>query len=330
MEASHVNRRRMLAIAGWMAAGLALPFAGRAADYPSKPLKLVVSFPPGGVPDIVGRILAQELAAGLAQPVVVENRAGAAGTIGLEAVSKAPADGYTVALGTTGTLASAPGLYPGLGYEPAKSFAPISLVASAPFVVVVGPSVNVSSLNDLITLAKARPGELNFGSVGNGSPPHIAGEMFNSKTGVRMTHVPYKGLPTAVADLLSGRIDVMFNQLGPFLPHLQAGKLRALAVAAPQRLARMADVPTAAEAGVPGFEVSIWFGLIAPAGTPQDAVARLNAEVAKALASSRLRDSLGAQGFDVQGSTSGQFAGFIASEAERWTAAIKGAGVKID
>jgi tripartite-type tricarboxylate transporter receptor subunit TctC len=293
-------------------------------------VKLIVGFPPGGVPDIVARGLAQELATGLGQPVLVENRAGAAGTMGLDAAARAPADGYTLVLGTTGTLASAPALYPGLGYDPVRSFTPVSLIARAPFVVVTDASLPVSSLDGLITLARAKPGRLNFGSVGNGSPPHIAGEMFNVRADVKLTHVPYKGLPTAVTDLLSGRIEVMFNQLAPFLPHIQSGKLRALAVAGPQRLPQLPDVPTAAEAGLSGYEVSIWFGLLTPAGTPRDIVARLNTEVVKALASPRLQVSLGAQGFDVRASSPEQFASLIGTERERWTAAIKAAGVRLD
>lgn len=301
-----------------------------AQSYPSKSIRLIVPFPPGGVPDIVGRHVAQRLSVGLGQTVFVDNRAGAAGTVGLEAGAKSTADGYTLVLGTTGTLASAPNLYPNLGYDPIKSFAPISLLVSAPFLVVVHPSVPTRSLRDLIDLAKSRPGELNFGSVGNGSPPHIAGEMLKSATGADFVHVPYKGLPTAVTDLMTGRIHVMFNQLAPFLSYIEAGRLRPLAVAASSRIPQLPGVPTAAEAGLPGYEVSIWFGLLAPAGTPNNIIAMLNAELLKALATKDLRQGLAAQGFDPSGSSPERFSKFIVSETAKWSRAIKASGAKLD
>jgi tripartite-type tricarboxylate transporter receptor subunit TctC len=320
--------------AGWAALGAvaaALLSAGASAQtFPSKPLRLVVGFPPGGVPDIVARVVAEPLAQRLGQPVVVENRAGAAGTVATEAVARSPADGYTLLLGTTGTLASAPSLYPSLGYDPLKSFAPISLVASAPFVIVVGAAAPPRSLTELIALAKSRPGQLHFGSVGNGSPPHIAGEMFKAASGVDLVHVPYKGLPTAVGDLLSGRIEVMFNQVAPFLPHIQAGKLRVLAVAGPSRVVQISDVPTAAEAGLPGYEVSIWSGLLAPAGTPQGVVARLNDEIGKVLATRAVQEGLASQGFQAAGSSPERFAALVASETTKWSRAIQLSGAKAD
>lgn len=301
-----------------------------AQPYPSKPVKLIVPFPPGGVPDLVARVIAQGLSPGQGQPVLVDNRAGGAGTVGMEAGARSPADGYTLVLGSTGTLASAPALYPGLGYDPIKSFAPISLLTNAPYVVVVHPSVPASSLRELIDVAKSKPGQLNFGSAGSGGPPHIAGEMFKTAAGVDLVHVPYKGLPTAVTDLLTGRIEIMFNQLAPFLPHIRAGKLRALAVAAPDRVSQLRGVPTASEAGLPGYDVSIWFGLLAPSGTPGNVVAGLNAEVLKALATKEVKDSLTAQGFEPTGSTPEQFSAHIVSETEKWSGAIKASGAKLD
>lgn len=298
--------------------------------YPSKPLKLLVPFPAGGVPDIVGRVIAQALAQGLGQPVLVDNRAGAAGTVGLEAGAKSPADGYTLVLGTTGTLASAPSLYPSLGYDPIKSFAPISLLITAPFLVVVHPSMPANSLRELIDFAKSKSGQLNFGSAGSGGPPHIAGEMFKSAAGVDIVHVPYKGLPTAVTDLLTGRIQIMFNQLAPFQSHIDAGKLRALAVAAPSRVRQLPSVPTAAESGLPGYEVSIWFGLLAPSGTPNDVIKRLNAEVLKALATKEVQNSLSAQGFEPSASSPEQFSALIVHETAKWSRAIKASGAKLD
>jgi tripartite-type tricarboxylate transporter receptor subunit TctC len=304
--------------------------AAPAEPYPSKPVKMIVPFPPGGVIDIVGRVIAEPLGQRLGQPVLVDNRAGAAGTIGVEAGAKSPADGYTLTLGTTGTLASAPALYPALGYDPVKSFAPIGLATTAPFLVVAHPSVAAGSLRELIDLARAKPNQLSFGSVGSGSPPHIAGEMFKAAAGVDLLHVPYKGLPTAVADLLAGRTQVMFNQLAPFLSHVAAGKLKALAVAAPQRIAQLPGVPTAAEAGFAGYEVSIWSGLLAPRATAQDIVNRLNSELAAVLASNEVQEKLRAQGFDVRRGTPEQFAALIVSETEKWSRAIRTSGAKLD
>lgn len=318
-------------IAVFAAALAALSGGGALAEaYPSKPVRMIVPFPPGGVIDIVGRVIAEPLGHRLGQPVVVDNRAGAAGTIGVEAGAKSPPDGYTLTLGTTGTLASAPALYPALGYDPLKSFAPIGLATTAPFLVVAHPSVPAESLRELVDLARAKPNQLSFGSVGSGSPPHIAGEMFKAGAGVELLHVPYKGLPTAVADLLAGRTQVMFNQLAPFQAHVAAGKLKALAVAGPQRVAQLPGVPTAAEAGFPGYEVSIWSGLLAPSATPQDIVSRLNQELSAVLASKEVQEKLSAQGFEVSRGTPEQFASLIVSETAKWSRAIRTSGAKID
>lgn len=304
--------------------------AAFAQAYPSKPVKLIVPFPAGGVPDIVGRVIAQGLSQRLGQSMPVDNRAGAAGTVGMEAGAKSPADGYTLILGTTGTLASAPSLYPNLGYDPVKSFAPVSLLISAPFLVVVHPSVPANSLRELVAFAKSRAGQLNFGSIGSGSPPHIAGEMFKISAGVDLVHIPYKGLPTAVTDLLTGRIQIMFNQLAPFQSHVHAGTLRALAVAAPNRIPQLPSVPTTTESGLPQFEVSIWQGLLVPRGTPNEVVTRLNEEVLKVLSTKEVRDSLSAQGFEPIGTSPEKFSAYIVSETVRWSDAIKASGAKLD
>ena len=300
------------------------------AQYPAKPIKLIVPFPPGGPTDIVGRFMAQKFTEALGQPVIVENRPGAAGTIGAEAAAKSPGDGYTLLLGTTGTLAVAPGFYPNLGYDPGKSFAPVSLVTKAPFLVVVHTSVPADSLRALIDLAKSKPGQLNFGSGGNGHPLHIAGEMFKIAASVDLVHVPYKGTAPALADLLAGRIQVMFEQIAAFRPHLQSGKLKALAVAAPRRLAQLPLVPTTAEAGLPGYEVSTWFGLVAPKGTPNDVVARLSAEVQKFLTTTEVRDALSNQGFEPTGSSPEEFATLIGADGAKWSRAVKASGAKLD
>ena len=301
-----------------------------AQGYPSKPVRLIMPFAAGGVPDIVGRVVAKELGQGLGQSVLVDNRAGAAGTVGVEAGAKSPADGYTLVFGTTGTLASAPNLYPRLGYDPIKSFAPISLLVSAPFLVVVHPSVPARSLRELMDFARSRPGQLNFGHAGIGGPPHIAGEMFKTAARVDLVHVPYKALPTAVTDLVTGRIEIMFNQMAPFQSYIEAGKLRPLAVAAPDRIPQLPSVPTAAESGLPGYEVSIWFGLLAPIGTPKSVIGRLNVEVQKALATKEVQNSLTAQGFEPRGSSPEQFSTLIVSESAKWSSAIKASGARLD
>lgn len=300
------------------------------AQYPGKLVKLIVPYPPGGPVDNVGRIIAQQLSKGLGQPVVVENRAGAAGTIGAEAVANSPGDGYTLLLGTTGTLASAPSLYRNLRYDPGKSFAPISLVASGPYLVVVNSSLPANSLRDLIELAKSKPGQLNFGSAGTGNPLHIAGEMFKAAAGVDLVHVPYKGAVPALTELMAGRIQIIIANIDVFSAAIPTGKIRVLAVAGPKRLSQLPSVPTAAEAGLPNYEVSNWFGLVAPRGTPTDIVGRLNAEVLNALATKQVKDSLLNRGFEPAGGSPEQFSAFIVSESARWSHAVKESGAKLD
>lgn len=307
-----------------------LAAAPASAQYPTKPIKLVVPYPPGGPVDNVGRIIAQQLSKGLGQAVVVENRAGAAGTIGAEAVAKSPSDGYTLLLGTTGTLASAPSLYPSLGYDPAKSFAPISLLASGPYLVVIGSSVPAKSLRELIALARSKPGQLNFGSAGIGNPLHIAGEMLKTAAGVDLVHVPYKGAVPALTDLMAGRIQIIIANIDVFTSAIPTGKVRVLAVAGPKRLPQLQDVPTAAEAGLPDYEVSNWFGLVAPRGTPMEVIGRLNAEVSRALATKQVQDSLSLRGLEPAGGSPEQFSAFIASESTNWSRAVKASGAKLD
>src|SRR5438128_2316972 len=278
------------ALANLLAALLLAAGQVAAQTYPARPVKLLVPFPPGGNTDIVGRLIAQKLSDGFGQQVYVENRGGAGGTIGAEAAAKSPADGYTLFFSTTGTLASAPSLQPNLRYDPIKDFAPISTLANAPVVVIVAASLPPKNLRELIQQAKAQPGALKFGSAGTGHFVHIAGEMFKASAGVDLLHVPYKGVAQALVDLLAGRIDVMFDAFAQYQPHLQSGKLRALAVANPTRLARLPDVPTTAEAGLPDFMLASWFGLAAPAGTPREIIDRVNAEARKALAGADVRE----------------------------------------
>lgn len=305
------------------------PFCS-AGPYPSKPIKLIVGFPAGGPADYAARLIGTKLAEALGQPVIVDNRAGAGGTIGAEAAAKSPGDGYTLFWGSTGTLASAPSLYPNLGYDPVKSFAPISRVINGPFLVVVNASVPANSLRELIDLAKTQPGKLNYGSGGNGGPPHIAAEMFKVAAGVNLVHVPYKGMAPALPDLLAGRIDLIFDLPATWLPHIRTGKIKALAVAGPRRLLQLPNVPTTAEAGLPGYEISVWFGLVAPADTPIEIVRRLNVEVQKALAIKEVQDSFSNQGFEPAGSSPEEFAALIRRDGAKWANAVKASGAKID
>jgi len=309
-----------------------LLFAGSALaqPYPARPVKLIVPFPPGGNTDIVGRLIAQKLSDGFGQQVYVENRGGAGGTIGAEAAAKSPNDGYTLFFSTTGTLASAPSMQPNLRYDPVKDFAPITTLANAPVVVIVAASLPPKTLRELIELAEAQPGTLKFGSAGTGHFVHIAGEMFKAAAGVDMLHVPYKGVAQALTDLLGGRIDLMFDAFAQYEPHLQSGKLRALAVANPTRLARLPDVPTTAEAGLPDYQLASWFGLAAPAGAPREAIERVNAETRKALAMGDARESLAKLGLEPGGSTPQEYAALVADELVKWRAAVKAAGIKLE
>jgi tripartite-type tricarboxylate transporter receptor subunit TctC len=301
-----------------------------AQSYPARPVKLIVPFPPGGNTDIVGRLIALKLTDSLGQQVYVENRAGAGGTIGAEAAAKSPPDGYTLYFGTSGTLASAPALQPDLRYDPVTAFAPISTLAHAPIVVIAGAHVAAGSLRELIQALKAKPGAFKFGSAGTGHMVHLAGEMFKGAAGVDMVHVPYKGVNPALTDMLGGRIDLMFDVLSQYEPHLQSGKVRALAVASSTRLARLPNVPTAAEAGLPGYELSVWFGLLAPAGAPAEAVMRLNSEVLRVLASRELVETLEKIGFQAAGNSPQQFAALLVEDIAKWRKLVKSAGIKLE
>ena len=319
---------RMLALVALLAA---TPFAPAALGeaYPSRPIKFIVPFPAGGSSDLIGRTIARKISEQVGQPVLVENRAGASGVIGQDAVSRSPADGYTLGLGTVSTLAMAPSVHARLPYDPLKSFAPISLVAGAPFVVAVHPSVQANSLGDLIDLARAKPGRLNFYSIGNGTLHHFAGEHFKAMTGIDIVHVPYKGGTPALVALLAGEVQIGFDVLSSFrLQNIESGKLKALAVAGPARLPQLPSVPTAAEAGLQGFEVSAWFGVVAPRGTSSDVVARLNAEVQRAIASPEARELLSAQGLDPGADSPEHFAAFIGSEIAKWSRIVKTSGFK--
>jgi len=300
------------------------------APYPSKPIRIVVPFPAGGTTDILARAVAQKLTETGGQPVVVDNRPGAGGNIGAELVAKSAPDGYTLLMGTVGTHAINPGLYAKMPYDHQRDFAPVILVAGVPNVLVVHPAVPVNSVQELIAYGKANPGRLNFASSGSGTSIHLSGELFKTMSGVQMTHIPYKGSAPALADLLGGQVQLMFDNLPSALPHIKAGKLRALAVTSAQRAPALPDVPTVAEAGLPGFEASSWFGLLAPAGTPKEIIAKLNAEVATWLATPAARDKLTAQGANAVGNSPDEFTQYIAAETVKWQKVVKESGAKVE
>ena len=325
---SHAVIGTALAIAVSLFAGLSSP-AAFAQAYPTRPVKLVVPYPPGGPTDIMGRVLSQQLSLGLGEQVIVDNRVGAGGTIGAESAAKSPADGYTLLMGTASTLAMAAPLYPRLGYS-AADFAPVGLFADAPFLIVVHPSVPVNSLKEFIALAKSKPGELSYGSAGVGNILHVAGELFKSMAGVDLLHVPYKGGPLARADLVAGRVQAMFEMFSTFRADIPAGKVRVLAVASSKKHPLLPDLPTAPEAGLPGYEAIAWFGLVTPKGSPNEAIKRLNAEMRKAVASKEVRDLLAKLAFQPRGGSPEEFGTLIQSEATKWAKVIKEAGIKVD
>jgi tripartite-type tricarboxylate transporter receptor subunit TctC len=314
-----------------LAAVLALIAAGAAAqNYPTKPIRLVVPFPPGGTTDILAREVGQRLSASLGQTVVIDNRPGAGGNIGAELVAKSAPDGYTLLMCTVSTHAINPNLYAKLPYDHVADFAPVILVASVPNVLEVTPSLPVNSVADLIKLAKEKPGQINFASSGSGTSIHLSGELFKTMAGVDMTHVPYKGSAPALTDLIGGQVQVMFNNLPSSLPQIKAGKLRAIAVTSAQRAPALPNVPTIAESGLPGFEATSWFGVVAPAGTPPAIVARLNADMNQWLQTPEAREKLLAQGAAAAGGSPEQFAAYIRAETEKWAKVVKASGAKVD
>src|SRR4029453_18194732 len=301
------------------------------APYPNHPVKIVVPFPAGGTTDLPARATAQKLTETLGQSFVVENRAGAAGNIGAELVAKSPPDGYTMLMGTVGTHAINASLYEKMPYDHVKDFIPVVLVAGVPNVLVVTPSLPVKSVQELIAYAKANPGKLNFASSGSGTSIHLSGELFKSMTGVSMQHVPYKGSAPALADLVGGQVQLMFDNLPSSLALIKAGKLRPLAVTSLTRASALPDVPTLSESGLPGFEASSWFGLLVPAGTPKDVVTKGNGEVAKWLATTDAKEKLAVQGAIVAtGLTPDDFTRHIASETTKWQKVVKDSGPKVE
>ena len=314
-----------------LAALVAIATASASAQtYPNKPIRLVVPFPPGGTTDILARDAGQVLTQTLGQSVVIDNRPGAAGNIGSDVVAKSPPDGYTLLMATVSTHAINPGLYSKLPYDHIKDFAPVILVARVPNVLEVNPAVPVNSVSDLIKLAKEKPGQINFASSGSGTSIHLSGELFKTMAGVNMVHVPYRGSAPALVDLVSGQVQVMFDNLPSSLPQINAGKLRAIAVTSAQRSPALPNIPTIAESGLPGFEATSWFGIIAPAGTPPEIIAKLNAELDQWLQSPAGKELLLTQGALPAGGTPEQFAAYIKDETEKWAKVIKVSGAKVD
>lgn len=306
---------------------LVLSQFAQAQAYPNKPIRLIAPFSPGGALDLIARGIGQKLSDSMHQPVVVENRAGASGAIGSEAVAKSAPDGYTLLLGATTTHGINPALNPKLPYDPLKDFTPISLVATIPHVIVVNSSVPANTLQEFVALAKTKP--MAYGSAGTGSPHHLAGEMLKMMANVDVFHVPYKGSGPAMADLIGGQLQFMSVELVAAGPHLKAGKMKALAIASAQRVPGV-DLPTVAESGYPGFEVTAWYAIFGPAGMPEDIVSRLNAEIVKALATPDLRDRLQRLGATPVGSTAAELLAHERAELARWTKVVKTAGIKIE
>ena len=303
-----------------------LPLHAPAQNYPTKPVRLIAASSPGSAVDIVARIIAQKLGDQLKQQVVVDNRAGAGGNLGAEMAAKAPPDGYTLYMGTPANAIN-PSLYRSLNYDIVRDFAPVSLLTTGHFCVVVHPSLPVKSVKELIALARARPGQLNFASAGNGNATHLAGELFKSMTHVNLLHVPYKGTGPALTDLIGGQVQLMFSNLTAALPHVKTGRLRALAVTGAKRSPAAPELPTVSEAGVPGYLVISWFGMMAPAGTPREIVLRLNGELAQVLRAPDVRERLAGEGAEPDASTPEQLAAFIKTELAQWSKVIKGAGI---
>jgi tripartite-type tricarboxylate transporter receptor subunit TctC len=309
---------------------LILAGPARAQDYPTKPIHLVVPFAAGGATDVLARLVGERLTASLGQQVVVDNRPGAGGNIGSDLVARAEPDGYTILMGAVGTHAINPSLYPKMPYDPVKDFAPVTLVASVPNVLVVNPEVPAKSVQELIDLAKAKPGELNFASSGNGTSIHLSGELFKAMTGTDIVHVPYKGSGPAVTDLLGGQVQMMFDNMPSSLPHVKAGKLRALGVTSAKRSPALPEVPTIAEAGVPSYDATSWFGILAPAGTSEPVVTRLQGAIVQALGEPEMRQRMADLGAEPVGDTPAEFGQFIAAEIAKWAKVVNDAGVKLE
>ena len=301
-----------------------------AQDYPNRPVRWIVPFAPSGPTDIMSRAVAEKLSQRLGQQVVVDNRPGAGGNIGAEVVAKSAPDGYTLMIGHVGTHAINLALYPKVGFDPVRDFTPITLIATLPLALVVHPSVPAKDVKELIAYARAHPGQLNFASAGNGGPTHLTGELLKTSAGIAIVHVPYKGNAAALLDLVAGRVQMMFSNMLTSMPHVRAGKLRAVGISSAKRSPQAPELPTVAESGLPGFESVPWYGVLGPAGMPRALVAKLNAEISRALSAPDMRERFVAQGIDLQSSTPDEFAALIKSEIVKWRKVVREAGAKVD
>ena len=318
-----ISRRAMLVVAGASLAASAV----FAQSYPAKPIRLIVPFPAGGGRDIITREVANKVAG---YNFVIDNKPGSGGTLGVDAAAKAPGDGYTLVMGQTSNLAIAPNLYSSLPYAPAKDLTPVSMVASSPLVIVASAQSPFHTLADVVKEAKARPGTINFASSGNGTVAHLAAESFQKVAGIKLTHIPYKGAAQGATDVISGQVQLYVSSIPTLLGHIKSGKMRPIAVTSLKRVDDLPQVPTIAESGYKGFEAVTWFGVLGPANLPKDVVAKLNADINKALTDPELAKKLGAQGADVAGSTPAQFTKLIHDDLGRWGAIVKESGAKID
>jgi tripartite-type tricarboxylate transporter receptor subunit TctC len=301
-----------------------------AAQYPAKPVRIIVPFPPSGGSDVIARIFQPGFSAALGQPVVIDNRAGANGNVGTELAARAAPDGHTLLFNGSGTLAISPALYEKLPFDPLRDFAPVTLTVLQPHVLVVHPSLPVTNVAQLVALARSQPGKLNYASSGNGSLAHLAGEIFASQAKLDMVHVPYKGAGPSMADLIAGQVHLVFASSPSAMPHVKTNRLKAIAVTTARRLADMPELPTVAESGIKGFEVTGWYGLLAPAGTPQAIVSRLNADMAATLKTPDVRQKLAAAGLEVETSTPQGFADFMKAEIAKYSKVVKAAKIKVE
>jgi len=300
------------------------------ADYPTRPIRLIVPFAPGGGVDLLGRLIAQRLNDAWGQAVVVDNRGGAGGNTGTGLVAKSAPDGYTLLMGYVGNLAINPFLFSNLAYDPRRDFAAVTMVATAPNLLVAHPSLAATTVKDLVALARARPGQLNYASAGNGTVGHMAAELFKTVTGLQITHIPYKGNGAAITDVLAGQVQLIFSAPGAVLPHVRAGKLKALATASRQRPANLADVPTFAESGFTEVEATAWYALFAPAGTPAPIVQRLNGETGRMLALPEIRERLATAGYDAVSSTPAELQALVLADLTKWAKVVKASGARVD
>jgi tripartite-type tricarboxylate transporter receptor subunit TctC len=308
-------------------AGACATLASAQPTYPQKPIRMIVPFPAGGGTDILARLVGQRMSEALGQQIITDNRAGAGGTIGTDLAAKAPADGYTIIL-VSGSHAINPGLYPKLPYDTVNDFSAISQIATSPGILVVHPALPVKSVRDLIALARSKPGQLNYASAGNGTPPHLAGELFKTMARVDMVHVPYKGNVPAFADMLAGLVSLSFPSMPSAVPHVKSGRLRALGLTTAKRSPAAPEIPTIAESGLPGYESTSWYGMLAPARTPPAVVTRLHEVIVSVLGSADMKEKLAAQGLDAVGNTPREFEGVIKSEITKWAKVIKASGAR--